>query len=76
MEAILTPPEALRLCRERAGLSQLDLIHKWRLRRPNQISRIENGHEIPNAKLAAKIAATFPGIPADSWKTVLEAEAA
>lgn len=75
MEAILTPPEALRLCRERAGLSQLDLIHKWRLRRPNQISRIENGHEIPNAKLAAKIEAEF-AIPASEWHVAESSEAA
>lgn len=74
MEAILTPPEALKLLRSRAGLSQLDLIRKWRLRRVNQLSRIESGHELPTRKLAGQIAATFPQIPADSWFATPQAE--
>lgn len=67
MDAKLTAPEALRLCRERAGLTQGEAQLKLGIAQPNLLSLIENGKRIPNVKLARKIEALF-NVPADSWE--------
>lgn len=66
MDAKLTPQEALRLCRERAGLTQGEAQFRLGIVQPNLLSLIENGKRTPNAKLARKIEALF-SIPAQSW---------
>lgn len=67
MDAKLTPQEALRLCRERAGLTQGEAQLRMGVAQANLLSLIENSKRVPNAKLARKIEALF-GIPVDSWK--------
>lgn len=67
MDAKLTPQEALKLCRERAGLTQGEAQLRMGVAQANLLSLIENSKRVPNAKLARKIEALF-GIPVDSWK--------
>jgi len=67
MEATLTAYEALRLFRERAGLTQFATAKKLGITQPNLLSLIETGKYNPNAKLVAKIEEHF-AIPASEWK--------
>lgn len=66
MEANLTPAEALKVFRERAGLTQFEAQIKLGVHAANVLCHIENGKRIPDAKLARKIETLF-GIPADLW---------
>lgn len=62
----LTAAEALRLRRERAGLSQYQAQVKLRVSRANLLSLIETGKEVPDADLARRIERLFK-IPASLW---------
>jgi transcriptional regulator with XRE-family HTH domain len=73
MDAKLTPAEAVRLMRERAGLTQYEAQMKLGIRQANLLCRIELGKFIPDAKLAGRIERLF-NIPASSW--IMNKEAA
>ena len=72
MDAKLTPAEALRLMRERSGLTQYDAQKKLGIRQGNLLCLIETGKRIPDAKLAGRIERLF-NVPACSWNTNAEA---
>lgn len=66
MQETLTAAEALRLRRERSGLSQYEAQRKLRISQGNLLSLIETGKRIPNADLAKRIERLFK-IPASLW---------
>lgn len=66
MQETLTAAEALRLYRERAGLSQFEAARKLGITRANQLSLIETGKEVPDAKLAKRIERVFR-VPSSLW---------
>lgn len=67
MNETLTPAEALKLNRERAGLTQFEAQVKLGVLKANFLSQVENGKRIPDARLARKIEALFH-VPAESWR--------
>jgi transcriptional regulator with XRE-family HTH domain len=75
MQETLTAAEALRLRRERSGLSQYEAQRKLRISQGNLLSLIETGKRVPDAGLAERIEQLFD-IPASLWTADAEAASA